>query len=160
NDQRQVLALRLRPNAAVNASETITLGEVVHFHFLVRTKLFPFIDFATVADHVNHNDLLLPEDLIDDPIITDTQLEKASEFPGQRFGLNFIQLPCQPVNSFKKPPSSFLVQPGKLARRSFHDSNIVHSRYSSLRRRTTCSSASPRSPLATASLCCINRSRI
>lgn len=57
------------------------------------------IDYSSMTNHVNHDHPLIAEDLVQDAIVTDTELEESGELARQCFGLNHVDIRSQPIHS-------------------------------------------------------------
>lgn len=81
------------------------------------------VDVATMANSVNDNRLLLPQDLKDDAVRSFSDLVESAQLPFQRIELCGIEVGGEPMNSVCNPLSSGLIELLKLFRGRFKNAD-------------------------------------
>ena len=104
------------------------------------------VNFAAVSNFVDDNDLLLVQRLVNDAVVSFSVLEKSSHVPLQSFWDDFDEMLRLPSYLFDDSLSDGRIELLELTARVLENARTERA-HTSLRRRTTVSRDSPRSPL-------------
>ncbi len=74
------------------------------------------VDFSPMTNHVNHDDLLLAQDLVQDAIVTDTEFEESRKLARQGFRLDHIHIRSQPIHSRYDSATDWFIETLQLVR--------------------------------------------
>lgn len=63
-----------------------------------------------MPNRMNHDQLFVMNEFVDNPVVTDSQLEQSFKLPCEGFELKLRQIVCQPMYSLDDSPGHRLVQ--------------------------------------------------
>ena len=108
------------------------------------------VDFSAMLDLMNHDDVLIVKNLVDDAIIAYAEFVESCKVGCERLWSNVAQIGGEPIDTFGDSAGNGFIQSLKVTSGCLYDADAIHGSYSSPSRRTTSSNGSPRSPAATA----------
>lgn len=75
---------------------------------------------------MDHNTMLSLDNLVQNTVITDTELAQPSKFTRQCFRPDLIKIFCQPIDSPNNAPTDWFVQPRQFTGSRVQNPDVVH----------------------------------
>jgi hypothetical protein len=108
------------------------------------------IDFAPMSDLMDHNDLFVVKNLVNDAVIANAEFVQSRKVAFIRLWSNVVQICGEPIDTLSDSTGNRFIQSLQFAGSGLKDTEAIHGNYSNPSRRITSSNGSPRSPVATA----------